>query len=119
MAAKPVVAVVVISFDCCLLDRSVHSLNLTVGPGMVRFGQATLDPIGLADHIKAHLWKGEAVAIARLLGELNTVVGQDRVNAVWRGLQKVLREFQAVLQLALSTGCATANLPVRSMATKR
>ena len=33
MAAKPVVAVVVISFDCCVLDRSVHSLNLTVGPG--------------------------------------------------------------------------------------
>ena len=60
-----------------------------------------LDPIGLADHVKAHLSKGDAVAIVGLLGELNTVVGQDRVNAVWRGFQKVLREFPSRFAVGL------------------
>ena len=42
--------------------------------------------IGFADHVKAHLARLGDVAVAWLLGELNAVVGQDRVNAVGHGL---------------------------------
>jgi hypothetical protein len=31
-----------------VLDRSVHWLDLTVGPRMVGLGQAVLDPVGFA-----------------------------------------------------------------------
>lgn len=49
------VAVVMVSLHCRLLDRSVHSLDLAIGPRMVWLGQAVLDPIRLADDVEAHL----------------------------------------------------------------
>ena len=36
MRAQLLVAVIVGAFDCGLLDRAVHPLELTVGPGVVR-----------------------------------------------------------------------------------
>ena len=44
-------AVVTVSFHYCVFNRSVHQLDLAIGPGMVWLGQAVLDPICLADHI--------------------------------------------------------------------
>ena len=38
-------AVVVVTFDSRFLDRSVHSLDLAVGPGMLDFGEPVLDPV--------------------------------------------------------------------------
>lgn len=35
--------VVVKAFDGCVLDCPVHALDLAVGPGMARFGQAMFD----------------------------------------------------------------------------
>ena len=35
--------VVMKTFDVCVLDCSVHALDLAVGPGMERFGQAVFD----------------------------------------------------------------------------
>jgi hypothetical protein len=40
---KLIVAVVVIAFDRRFLDRPVHPLELTIGPGVPRFGQPMLD----------------------------------------------------------------------------
>src|SRR5271156_316438 len=39
------VCVVVVAFDGRFLDRAVHSLDLSVGPGMVDFGEAMLDAV--------------------------------------------------------------------------
>ena len=48
-----VVAVVVVALDRGVLDRSVHPLDLAVGPGVVLLGQAMLDAIFFADLIEA------------------------------------------------------------------
>jgi 1,4-dihydroxy-2-naphthoyl-CoA synthase len=42
---KLVVAVVVVAPDCRVLDGSVHQLDLTIGPGMARLGQAMTDVV--------------------------------------------------------------------------
>ncbi|MDR6134529.1 hypothetical protein QE361_001504 [Sphingomonas sp. SORGH_AS802] len=52
-----------------------------------------LDVVGLADHVEAHLAGPGGVAVAWLLGELNAVIGQDRVDAVGYGFQQVFEEL--------------------------
>jgi hypothetical protein len=42
------------AFDRYFLDRPVHSLDLTIGPGVIGFCQAMLDPVSLADHVETH-----------------------------------------------------------------
>ena len=120
MRAQLIMAVVVASFHCRLLDRSVHPLDLAIGPRMVWLGQAVFDPICFADHVEAHLPRVCCVPVSGLLGELDDVVSQDRVDADM-GLpsNRRSRNSQAVLRSALSTSCVTANLLVRSMPTKR
>jgi hypothetical protein len=54
---------------------------------MIWLGQPMLDVIGLADQIKSNLAECHAVPIAWLLGELDAVVCQDRVNLVGHLLQ--------------------------------
>lgn len=67
---------VVVSFDRRVLDRAVHPFNLAVGLGMIWLGQPMRDVIGLADQVKSHLAECHAVAIARLLGELDAPLGR-------------------------------------------
>ena len=81
------------AFDGRLLNRAVHPLDLTVGPRMVRLGKPVLNFIGFADHVKAHLARPGGVAAAWLLGELDAIVGQDRVNAVGHGFQQMFEEL--------------------------
>ena len=46
------VIVVVKALDCGFLDGPVHSLDLTVGPGVLHLGQAMLDAVRVADAIE-------------------------------------------------------------------
>ncbi len=66
---------------------------LPVGPRMVWLGEPVLDVVGLADHVEAHLAGPGDVAVARLPGELDAVVGQDGVDAVGYGFQQVFEEL--------------------------
>jgi hypothetical protein len=81
------------AFDGRLLDRAVHPLDLTVGPGMVRLGEPVLDVVRFADHVEAHLTRPGGVTVARLLGKLDAVVGPDRVNPVRHRFQQVFKEL--------------------------
>ena len=54
-----------------VFDRSVHHLDLTVGPRMIGLDQAVLDPVGLADHVEAQRPGIDGVAVPELLGELD------------------------------------------------
>jgi len=63
------------AFEGRFLNRAVHLLDPTIGPRMVRLGKPVLNVIGFADHVKAHLARTSVVAVARLLGELDAVVG--------------------------------------------
>lgn len=49
---------------------------------MAWLGQVMLDPICLADHVEAHLPRICCVSVARLLGEMDVVVRQDRMGAI-------------------------------------
>ena len=71
MRAQLIMAFGVEAFDGRVLDRSVQSLDLTVGPNVVGFGQEVLVPIGFADPVKAHRPGINAVAVAWLRGELD------------------------------------------------
>ena len=44
--------VVMVPFDGRFLDRSVHALDLPVGPGMFDFGQSMIDPVFAAAHVE-------------------------------------------------------------------
>ena len=101
MASKLIVAFVVVSLDRRVFDRAVHPFNLAVVPGMIWLGQPMFDVIGLADQVKSHLAECHAVTIARLLGELDAVVGQDCVNLVRHRFQQVLQELPGRLAIGL------------------
>jgi len=60
---------------------------------MVRLGKPVLDVITFADHVEAHLARPGGVTVARLLGELDAVVGRDRVNAVGHSFQQKVEEL--------------------------
>ena len=45
MLSKLVVAFVVVSFDGRVLDSAVHPLDLTVGPGVLWFGEPVVDVV--------------------------------------------------------------------------
>jgi hypothetical protein len=47
VGTKLIAAVVMETFDGCVLDRAVHALCLTVGPRVVRLGKSVLDSIPL------------------------------------------------------------------------
>src|SRR6185312_2827964 len=45
-------AFVMIAFDGGVLDRPVHAFHLAIGPGMLDFGEAVLDPVFFASHVE-------------------------------------------------------------------
>jgi hypothetical protein len=80
----------VIAFHYRVFDSPVHPLDLATGPRMVRFGQAVVNLIRLADHVEAH-WPGiDCVPVPRLLCKLDIVVRQYGVDFVGHSLKQVL-----------------------------
>ena len=75
-----------------MIVRFIRS-SLAVGPGVVRFGEPVLNAVCLADHIEAHRPGVDGVAVPGLLGELDSIVGQDRVDAVGHSFQQVLKKL--------------------------
>ena len=54
MRAELITAMVVIPCDGNVLNRAVHPLDLPVRPRVVRLGQAMLNGICGANHVKPH-----------------------------------------------------------------
>lgn len=93
--------VVMEAFDGSVFDRAVHPLDLPIGPGMVRLGEAMLDVVGLADHVEAHFPREGGVPVARLICELDAVVGEDRLDPVRNGFEQALQELPCGLPVSL------------------
>jgi len=94
MAAKPIMALVVETLDGRLLDRAVHALSLTVGPGMVGLGQTVLDavsPTHPVERVPPKACRG-AASVPGKVGKLDTVIGQHRVDFVGNGCHQVIQE---------------------------
>ena len=52
-----------------------------------------LDPVGLADHVEAHRSGIDGVAVPRLFGKLDAIVGQYSVDVIRHGLGHVLQKL--------------------------
>jgi len=95
MCFQAVDVLVVEDPDGCFLDGSVHPLGLTIGPGMVRFGQSMFDALLKANAIE-DVWPEEAacwsLAVPRQIGEGHAVVGEDLVYLIRKGRDDVTQE---------------------------
>jgi len=82
--AKLLVTLVAVAPDGRLLEGAVHSLNLTVGLGVMRLGQTMFDAEAPAGAIEgmAKPSGGRPLAVSRQIGELNAVVGEHRVDLI-------------------------------------
>ena len=60
---------------------------------MVGPGQAVLDPVRRAYHVKAHRPGVDGGAVAGLIGDLIPVVGEDRADPAGHGFEHVLQEL--------------------------
>lgn len=60
---------------------------------MVGFGQAMLDPVGLTDYVEAHCPRAYRVPGPGLLGELDAIIGKNRVDLVGHGFKQLLQKF--------------------------
>lgn len=70
-------AIVMVAFDRRLLDRPVHPCNLAIGPWMLDFREPVLDLVFVADPVEDMM---ESVFMARLIGELDAIIGQHGVD---------------------------------------
>lgn len=84
MSSQLIVTIVLVTLDGSLLDSPVHPLHLTIGPRMLGLGQSMLDTVITADWVEAMNPKAgrPAIAIARQIRELNTVVGEDCIEPI-------------------------------------
>ena len=87
-------SIVMIALDGRFLDRAVHALDLAIGPGMLDLGQPMFDPVFLASHIEhmRHVSCRRAVRIARWEGELDPIVGKNRVDLIGDSRDQSLEE---------------------------
>ena len=90
MAAELLVAVVVVALDGSILDCAVHSLDLSVRPGMVHLGQAVLDPVVFTDPVEDVL---KRMGVFLAVGELDAVVRQDGMDPVGDRRDQVAQEL--------------------------
>ena len=94
MPAQLVVAFVVVALDGRLFEGAVHSLDLTIGPRMVRFGQAMFDSVSSARAIKrmAAQHCGWTFAVLWQIGKLDAVVGQHDIDLVGDCFDQLVEE---------------------------
>ena len=88
-----------ISFDGCVLDGAVHALDLPIGPWMFGFGQAMIDVRASAGEfesmrakrspLREHLLDFRRIpSLAAGIGEVNSVIGEHRVDFVGNGFDQ-------------------------------
>ena len=83
-----------IALDGRFLDRPVHAFDLAVRPWMLDLGQPVFDAIFPAAHIEhmRHVSCRRAVRIARWEGELDPIVGKNRVDLIGDSRDQSLEE---------------------------
>ena len=90
MVAQLGVVIVVEAFYGGILDGAVHPFDLTIGPGMPDLGQPMFDAVFFTAHVEhmGHPCRRGAVGVTRRKGELDPIVGEDRVDFVRNGLDQ-------------------------------
>jgi hypothetical protein len=83
-----------VALECRLLERAVHPLDLAVGPGMIRLGEAMFDAVFQAhpvEHMHA-VADRRPCAVLDGIAKLDAIIGEHRVDPVWQGFDKGLEE---------------------------
>lgn len=78
------------AFDGSFFDGPIHSLNLSVSPGMLNLGEAMSNAMFSADTAKNVI---ASVPITSTVRELDTVIGQYRMEGVWHRLDQIAQEL--------------------------
>ena len=79
MIFELLVRFVVVAFDGCLFDRSIHSLDLPICPRMIDFRQPMFDSVLVTNTVKqVH----KRPFIFCTVSKLNAVVGQNRMDVI-------------------------------------
>jgi hypothetical protein len=91
------------ALHCSFLDGSVHPFDLSVGPGMVRLGEAVFDSVEVAGPIKRVTAKtcGRSLPVLRQIGELYAVLGEHGLDAVRNGFHERFEEGCGSLHIGL------------------
>ena len=86
---------VVAAFDGGIFDGPVHALDLTIGPRVVWLGQAILDAMLCTNAIEQMACKPRcgSIAVAWRMAELDTVVGQDGMQPVWKSVDQIAEKL--------------------------
>ena len=90
MVAKLLMGIVVVTVNGRIFERTVHALDLTIGPRMFGFGQAVVNAMLETNPIKQQL---EGILVARTIGKLNPIVRQNGVNFIGNSREKMAQEF--------------------------
>ena len=92
--APLVMAVVVVALNRGFFDGAVHTLDLAVGPGVVRFGKSVVDAMRQAGPIEGMPAKagGWSLSIFRKISKLDAVVGEHSVDAIRNSRDQRLQE---------------------------
>ena len=101
MSAQLVVAVVVVALNGGFFDGAVHTLDLAVSPGMVRFGEPVVDAMPKTDPVKRMAAKAGRwpLAILRQIGELDAVVGEHGMDPIRDSRDQRLEESRRSLHI--------------------
>lgn len=87
------VIVVVETLDGGFFDRSVHSLNLPIGPWVLHLGQAMLNAV-LVTHPVEDVMEG--IFMPLLIGELDAVVRQNRMDGIRNCFDQIAQELGCI-----------------------
>ena len=89
VSLKLSMTVIVKALDGGLFDGPVHSLDLSVCPGMLDLGRSVVDAV-LAASAAKYMLTGDVVLFA--ICKLDAVVGENGMNGVWNCLDEVAQE---------------------------
>jgi hypothetical protein len=86
--------VIEVALDGGILDGSVHALHLPVGPGMVGFRQSVFDPMEATEPVEGMATETGSwpLSVLRQIGELDAVVGEHGVDAIWNCFHERVEE---------------------------
>ena len=80
MLAQLLVSIVEEAIYGRFFQGTIHTFNLSVCPGMIRFCQSMLDPMLITNTVKQQL---ECVFVTCAIGKLDAVIGKYGVYFVW------------------------------------
>ena len=94
MRFELLMAVVMIPLNGCFLDGLVHAFDLAVDTWVFNLGEPMFDAVPAAAHVEhvGHVRCRWSISVSRRKGELDIVVGQNRMDFIMNGPDEGFQE---------------------------